>query len=274
MNHPLKVFYPLGGKHIITLWWTHDEQNQVAISRNQKSMDAMIHHIICKHEDCKIKQSYEVEIVAPSKYLCDLATAHQLQKNVKLFFEMVAAQMRKAIKANYKIPPIFSKCHKWESAYDEQGQYEKDDPHHYSCRNCEQKITLSSLSKEEFYHLFHREWNKWFEHKWSDNPKEVYSLAEMAKDDDVLWGAYSNNGYHCRGVVLSEVIPDNTKTILFYYRNPISLSVLEYEEFQTKKEAQRVLLRAQKSKDWEDRIELEMKQEIEKALSVFDKIKR
>lgn len=271
MPHPLKVYYPFGGKHIITLWWTHNEQNQIAISPNQNSMESMLHCFLDKYEDCDIKESYEVEIVAPSKSLCDRAEANKLQENIKLFFEMVARQIGEAYKAKYKIPPIFTKCSKWESDYEDNGQTEKDDLSHYSCRNCTERIALSSLTKEEFYHLFYDEWNKLFPRNKYRDEKAIYSRAETAKDDDVLWGAYSNFGHHCRGIALSEVIPDYTNTIQFYYRNPITISVLGYQKIQKEKAQQRALLRKQWDQEHSLRIDFERKQKIEKTLSIFNK---
>ncbi len=270
MDHPLKVYYPYGGKHIITLWWTHNEQNHIAIARSQSAMDIMIRRFMDKYEDCTVKESYEVEIVAPSVKLCIVATDNKLQQEIDNFSNVVAETMFQVWKSGYKLPSLFSLCTKWEYKYPDSTYQssEEDDVEHFCCKNCHRRIRLTSLTPDQLYNIYHDRWAETDSRK-SFNDKSLYSNAEPAGDDEEIWGAYPDFGHHNYGITLSEVRIDNTEPILFYFRKLNTLSILEYQKLQEEKKKQKIEAR----KLWEKKRMASIKEAenrmIEKVLSIF-----
>lgn len=269
MEHPLKVYYPFGGKHIITIWWTRNEQNHIAIARNLSAMDFMLNCFMDKYPDCTVKESYEVEMVAPSDKLCSMATSLKYMEDVRGFFEEFTHTMYEAWKEGYILPSIFNICNNWSCVYDDSSLSESKDKEHIHCKNCNRKITLNSITKEQFYEYYYSKWISLFSPRAFRDKNATYSLAEQAKDDEVIWGAYTNDGYHNSGVTISKVFQSNTEAILFYFRKLNNLSTLGYQKLQKEKEKQRIEARKLWEKEHLANIAAHKKQSIEKALSIF-----
>lgn len=270
MEHPLKVYYPFGGKHIITIWWTRNEQNHVAIARNLSAMDFMLNCFIDKYPDCIVKESYEVEMVSPSEKLCNGAAYLKYKEDVDIFFDQFAYSMHEALEEGYSLPSIFNVCTNWICAYDDSSLSESQDKEHRYCKNCHYKITLSFLTKEQFYESYYSKWIVACPPRVIRDKNAGYSLAEPAKDDEVIWGAYTNFGHHNTGVTISKVIQSNTEAILFYFRKLNYLSILGYQKLQKEKEKQRSESRKLWEKEHLASIKAHKKQNIEEALSIFN----
>jgi len=234
-GHPLKVYYPHGGRHFIAVWWTHNEQNQIVVAKSLSAIDQTINNLIKENSDFEIKEILEVDIVSPPTKLCDLAKKEIKKRLADEFFQSVTYYIYNMVEDKVEIPEIFKICNKWKPT--RKYANKKDDPNHYECSNCFRKISLKNLSIEEFYDKYHSGWNELLKipiYKDYDD-KSCYSRAKNANSKMELWSACPHFGHHCKGVQLRLVdqTPDeyiDTNSVLFYFHKIKEIDNSKYQE--------------------------------------------
>lgn len=238
-GHPLKVYFPHGGKHFIAVWWTHDEQNQIVVAKSMPALEKTLNIAISKNSDFEIKEILEVDIVSPPDELCEVAKKEARKRLVNEFFQTITYYIDDMIENKIQIPEIFKICDKWKSTRKDTNK--KNDPNHYECGNCFRKISLKNLSVEEFYEKYHLGWdnllkvpfNKKFE---ISDDGDFFSRAKNANSKMELWSACPHFGHHCKGVELRFVDQNpndeyiNTNSVLFYFHKIKEINNSKYQE--------------------------------------------
>lgn len=201
LNHPLRVVYPYGGKHFLLHYHTDSDQGHVILAKSTPSINKVFKSIIENtDEDIKIFSFYEIDIVAPSEELCDLAVKEQHLQDVEDFKNEIGFSLLEAIKRGKELPLNFKKCTNFISSRGYLDSSIEED--HYDCVNCGGVITHSFLAPKEFYDKYAKSW-------YLLNPKRiniakewVYSKAGSSSDNNNIWIANPDFGHHQSGINL------------------------------------------------------------------------
>jgi hypothetical protein len=220
MDHPLKVYFPHGGKHFVAQFWTHNEQNQIVVARSLSALDRTLNLLIEEDCDLQVNEILEVNIVSPPESLCEMAKIEARRILTSQFFKLITFYIKELVDNKFEMPKAFKPCPKWETEYKDISR--KDDKNHLFCKNCYEKIALNALSPEEFYEKYHSKWESIFENrKPFVNELAVYSYAGSSTAKDELWYVDSDFGHHSSGVRFRLVdMADkcvNTYPVLFYF---------------------------------------------------------
>ncbi len=276
-DHPLKVYYPHGGKHFIAIWWTHDEQNQIVVAKSMSALEKTLNIAIQKNYDFEIKEMFEIDIVSPPDSLCALAKKKARENEVQSFFQRVVFEIKDLNENNIQIPEIFGICNRWKS--NRKGLLKKDDPKHFECKNCNDGILLKTLSLEEFYEKYYAGWDdllnvpKQMAYK---DEKALYSRADTATSGLQLWCVEPRFGHHFSGILIcttdQNISPDSyigTDSVLFYFHKYKEIDNSKYKqiikEIKDKREEKEKLslVRFQKNR------KKEKEKQIQKILNYF-----
>lgn len=232
MEHPLKVIYPYGGQHYALYWWTYDERGHIAIARSERSLLRTAEAIFDKHPDAEIKQMLLIDIVAPSDRMCQEAVEASYKNKVFHFHSEITSRIKELLEKNIDIDSkFFAKCEVYQPDDPEYETEEYNKNYHYECKNCRNCIRLIGITPNELYDRFNVQWKELSE---SENlyvlkyrptifeKLEMYSRADKAQDDEILWAASPNFGHHSDGLYPVEIT--ETKHLLnrlptFYFRN-------------------------------------------------------
>lgn len=220
-DHPLKVYFPHGGKYFIAIWWTHDEQHQIVVAKSLSALENTLNIAINRNSDFEVKEMFEVDIVAPPVDFCQIKKEKLQKTKVIEFFNDVVWNISANLDGKKEqYPEIFEPCSKWKKKYSSFSK--KEDTEHYYCDNCTSGIKLKSLSKDDFYQKYYDQYNQIlpFPPREHVDSKVLYSNALPAKDLKNLWLAYPSFGHHARGVELmkAKAIQDcDMYACLFYF---------------------------------------------------------
>lgn len=261
MNHPLKVLYTGGGIHYMLSWKCHDKQNCIAIAKNKEAINTIAKVIIKKHhyDDLEFNSYEKIDIVAPPKEFCDIATSLKKKKDSETFFISVVSHV--SFMQLTELPEVFESCNHYDYKYKEYlHKYSTKDKFimrqdHIDCLNCYNKISIK-IDKGMFYDLYQESFDKEFYKKVSpfdnEDKKYKYSGAREALASDNISCMYTG---HRNGISLNiDSFNDYNAPVensLFYY---ISLETLdtnffikEFEKYQnTKKEFDNEMLLVRK----------------------------
>lgn len=271
-DHPLKVFYPYGGRHFIAVWWTHDEQNQIVVAKSLNALDKTLNIAIENNSDIELKEMWEVEIVAPPDKLCQIAKAEARKIEVNDFFRSIVGYLNELLENEIPIPEMFKVCDRWEN--DDLSMKEENDEHHWNCKNCVEKFSLKSLTLDEFYDKYNSNWNAMHNVPKYAESKALYGLAGTANENDELWCAEPQFGHHCNGTSLSIVSQDpedyiNTSSVLFYFHKIKEVDCSKYnqtiDEIKNKIKEKELLRREQYGKNFQK----EKEKRFQKILDFF-----
>lgn len=219
MDHPLKVYFPHGGKHFIAQFWSHNKQNQIVVAKSLSALDRTLNLLIEKDYDLQVKEIFEVDIVSPPKSLCEIAKVEARKIQVEEFYKLITFYVKELVDNKKQLPDIFEICSKWKPYHND---VSKDDKYcHFYCKNCYEKIALKNLSLEEFYEKYHAKWQSVFDNqKRFVDERAVYSYADTAYKSE-LWYVNPNFGHHSSGATIRLVedpsVYINTSPVLFYF---------------------------------------------------------
>lgn len=239
-SHPLKVYYPFGGRHFILRWYNYNRQHSIILARSVEQIQLILSTILDKNFDILIKEGYEINIVAPPISLCEKATILANRELVNQFMREVCFFMKNNVMdKNQQMPSLFMPCNSWSPKKyfytDDNGSeveyisnnYEEDDPDHYDCANCELCVKVIGITPDELYDEYHDSWNKTYDtinprtiisnNNQKIYPKAMYSKALTALSEEDLMFANTDFGPHRNGVCLDKVCPKNIDDILFYF---------------------------------------------------------
>lgn len=271
---PLKVYYPLGGKHFLLNWYTDYDRGHVLLARSEAAIkNAFDRHVL--DEVPEVKAYCEIEIVAPSKKMCREAAERAYHADVDNFMNQVTWRLREVLKKHGALP-FFAPCNKFESETSHL-HGDGDDAHedreldeHYDCKNCTEGIRLVGLTKEEF---FDRHAERWVlemdDFRGYEDPKRLVSLAEQAGDDEVLYMALGDYGHHQNGIYLSTEPGWRREDVLFYYRLVRDLDKSSYVAQVDALIEKRRQEEEKKTSEHREEASTEHDQEIEKTLAFF-----
>lgn len=228
-------------------WWTYNERGHVILARSERTMQETFARVLDEHSNAEIKSFFEIEVVAPSKFLIDLYSKYDYQDKVQSFKDDIRWRLKEMIEADRPLPAQFKKCPGFEhedglSADPDDLKWDAD--YHRNCKHCYGRIVFG-MTDEEMYELYGKRWSeselsrpKSFGHREAENPsryKREPSRAEQATDDETLWCAVGMFGHHSTGITLVEVeqkVPENfnlrpeyLSNALFFYRQ---LSVVDF----------------------------------------------
>lgn len=289
-RHPLKVYYPYGGRHFVLRWHTHNTQHSIIIVRNPIQLSQILNRILDKNLDIEIREGYEVNIVAPPVSLCENAMVLANRELVTEFTREVCCYMKyNVLDKGRKMPPLFLHCDSWAPKkhyyIDSNGTEiehiedtsENDDPKHYDCANCELRVKLSGITTDKFYDLYH---DIWHEHlalsalrmengNQKPYPKAQYSQALIAPSEEGLMFASPEFGNHRQGVYFDKVAR-NTHEVLFYFYPLSKIDTTKFVDFvnQMNEEAKR--FSKEKSRIQKEKLELERRTQVDKLIAIFN----
>lgn len=230
-DHPLKVYYPLGGVHYILRWWKYNEQHQVLMAKSQQSLENLAIQVIKNDFDCKLKEYFQVEMVSPPKFYALKAKIQKYEQDVLNFMMQVSWQMKEVIKSGRKIPDLFEICQNY---YDPDGGSFEEDENHICCKNCFEGLRLNNVSSQEFYEKYIEEWTKLFDYSPSPSSEGFYSQGREVKPDEILWEAQADLGHHCEGIEFAKVDFEYVNLnlpILFYFVKIKDVDLSNLEKF-------------------------------------------
>ena len=272
-DHPLKVYYPHGGKHFIATWWTHDEQNQIIVAKSLKALEKTLSVTIDRYPDFEVKEMWEVEIVAPPEDFCQTKKEKLRKTQVEEFFRNVVYSFSYQLGIKDLLPEVFQPCSRWKKPYKESDSSSLNDPQHRNCGNCVDGIKLRLLSKEEFYEKYHEQYEKTirFNRTFVDT-KALYSKASPAVDLNDLWLVSTEFGHHSYGARLMKV--KETKNydmyeclFYFYKRNEIDIS--KYKLLSEKLKEENKKLREEAMNKTREKYKKEQEERVQKILDIF-----
>jgi hypothetical protein len=272
----IKVYYPHGGKHFLLHWYCYDERGNIFLARREENIKPAVISISEKYPDAEIRGYYEIEIVAPSKFLCTMAELAVLKEERDIFYYEVLSRLRHVIKAGKALPPPFEVCSNYETDEEDEVRNEWDIESHYFCKNCKDTIKLTGTSKEELFEKYGKAWRELYPWQKYIDPRKVPSQAEIAKDDEKELYFVDASSFGQAGLTLDKIdIPEQyppahwIDQALFFYRK---VREIETTELQTILDQRKKLLEQQqkrKDKESDEKRKKYEAEQIEKTISFF-----
>lgn len=215
-DHPIKVYYPFGGKMLMLHWYTDGDRGHVALAPTEDKLRAIARRVFEEHvSEVSIKSVCEIDIVAPSERLLVAAAMHNDKDRIEDFRRELTIEMRVAMDAGKTLPEPFAACddYAFSSEEDRVGYTPDDDTreyyldHHVGCMNCDMRVRLIGMTPRELYEKHHDRWRaahpvKTYHVK--GRPERAASRANTATNNN-LWFAGADFGHHNKGVYLREI---------------------------------------------------------------------
>jgi hypothetical protein len=208
----IPVDYPHGGRRLLLRWWTDHDRGHVIIAKSRNALLATACRVFHDNPDAEIKDALDVEIVAPSKRLEQLAVICIRREEVFNFHYMVCVHVDAAGKAGFSLPSPFARCETFESGDEESSPDSWARDNHFGCRHCRARVRLVGLTPEELFDRYAADWAEVRPGRAPDvrvhrqaGAMRYVSHAEPARDDEPLWWVRKNFGHHAGGVEFEEV---------------------------------------------------------------------
>jgi hypothetical protein len=206
---PFEVYNPSAGRTFMLHWWTEHDRGHVAFASTRQALLDVARGVFEMEPNAKTKAILEIEFVAPSDRMNQIAAKYDYQDRVESLFHDFMSRITEAASAGLAVPPPFYVCEKYEPEEEAKEDDDWMEDCHYSCTNCTSKIRLVGMTKEDLYVNFYDDWSATKPHenypKRKGQPSRVVSCARKASDDEPLWYARANFGHHQGGVELHEV---------------------------------------------------------------------
>jgi hypothetical protein len=242
MNHVLKVYNPNAGKYYLLQWWSHNEQCHIIVAPSEKSLSLTANKIFSsqKFSDIKIRGYFEIEMAAPPKELCDLATTNARNEAIIEFQQKISGRLEDLSSLGFSLPECFVECDSYcplEKDFDSEYAASKYAIQgHWGCTNCINKFKLVGMTSSEFYDKYIVSWNEYTKPVHiSQSIEPTYSKATLAPSTDNLMIAFADFGNHCGGVMLENISSIDIaylhhKNVLFYYFQLKELDSTPFEQ--------------------------------------------
>jgi hypothetical protein len=205
---PFEVYNPLAGRWFVLHWWTNSERGHLAFASTGEALKHVAAGIFKENPDAVVKAIIEIEVVAPTDRMSEIAEKHDVREKADALYYDVFGRLAEARDAGKKLPPQFVKCAK----YEPHEGVDKDEwaaSKHYGCNNCHNGICMVGMTKGDLYAKYHDEWVETYAKQRhvsrKGHPERMPSKAEKAVDGEKLWFAHANFGHHAGGVELHEV---------------------------------------------------------------------
>jgi hypothetical protein len=247
----MKVLFPYGGKFLALHWWTESSRGHLVLSPNVRALYTVADRVFDRNPWAQIKGIYEIEIVAPSKRLHELALKLQTREQTDRFHSDLVLQMREVSKLGMALPAPFAVCTKYE-AQKGRGPSKGEDSdsreyrlkYHDGCRHCSYGIRLIGTSPSD---LHKEHYDRWLSVNpgYSVNSTLKRSRAAPASDSERLWFAYADFNHHAAGLDLRKVVYSHMKTwtspdylsdrVLFFFRRLRDLDAVPMQDLLSEK---------------------------------------
>lgn len=276
---PLRVYYPLGGRVLLLHWWTDDDRGHVVLAPSERALLATAKRVFDANPEAGIRFYADVEIVAPSKSICEQIARRERERTIGSFKYEMTGRMFEAAEAGHALPWPFAMC----LAYDRYPSrsatrltmdpevIEHDKSTHYACRNCTNQIALA-MSPEEFYERYAPGWcahDPGYQPPPPD-PRRAPSRGRVANDGEELYAAVADFGHHAEGVVLTDAEAElDPARILFFYSLIVKRDCAPLQAMLDNALAATKAARAQKSSRWKEERERETRERIERDVAFF-----
>ena len=211
IKHALLVHMPLGGKRFMLRWYTDDDRGHLILAPTIRSMGHVSTRIFAHHEDAQITDYCEIEIVGPSRRMCELAAEHNLREQIHMFHREVVTAIQAVVKAGHPIPRPFVACTRYRPSEDVTvDAWAKE--RHYGCANCVDTLRLvAGLTPSGLYETYYDAWYKarpngqlWNEHSRPSTLQPSRAPAASNRGGR-LWYASAEFGPHAQGIHLDKV---------------------------------------------------------------------
>jgi hypothetical protein len=211
---PLLCALPMAGRRCLLHWWTGWKQGQVILAADEAQMAALARAAAAQHADAKLREACEIDLVAPSRRMQDLAAWYHRREEVAWFHQEVAGRMKEALAAGLALPAPFARCteYRGRDGCDKDVDAERE---HWWCANCRNGIRLAGTTPAEFHDAWRARWEAAFPPEPEPEPRVRRRPSEAlpAGDDEPVWHARADFGHHQEGVVLEEVqLPGEPQT--------------------------------------------------------------
>jgi hypothetical protein len=267
----IKVYYPHEGKKFLLEWYTYNERSHIVLADTERSMMETA-KTVCIKMGAEVRESFALEIVSPSEQFTALKAARDHKDAVDGFLVEAASNFRQLIDKDIPLPAPFKKCDEYVDQDNDPDPAEDDwkETSHYSCKNCEQRVQLIGMSKEELYDKYQPKWLAL--HPRYVDTKLVESKAAIANDDDELWVVSSGGfGHHGSGIAFDKAEIDGgmIDSPLFFFKrlhdlDTSSLKTLLVDEKERNKRGQ-----ARREDDRRARFEADEKKRIDDLIALF-----
>ena len=232
MEHPLKGYFPnLTGRYLLLQLRTHNKQWQIILAKNEYSLLHAAQRIFEREvsDRCCVGDLFEIDIVSPPDYFCDLAAKKDREGCADDFFRQVTFTFYHSKVKN--LPKQFTICNDFVYKYGDNPNDSEIEFHQESCQNCSYKMKLSNLTKDEFYDSFYEKWEA-VNHvkKYIKNgfcPR--YSVAEKSNDLTGIYGI-STSGMNSGAETQLLTETDFIWPSLFYFKKVREINNEQYKK--------------------------------------------
>lgn len=156
---PFEVWNPFSGRWFVFHWWTDHDRGHLAFASTEDGLLDVATNVFQKEPYAECKGVLEIEVVAPSDLMSQIANKHDLEEEVMHFSYEIFGQLAYARDAGKTLPSMFVTCPKYqpeEDVTDDDWAREK----HYGCQNCMNGISLVGMTKVELHARFYDDWEK------------------------------------------------------------------------------------------------------------------
>ena len=271
MEHPLKVYFPnLTGRYFLLQFKTHNKQWQIILAKNEYSLLHTAQRIFEREvsDNCCVGGLFEIDIVSPPDYFCDLAAKKDREDRVNDFFRQVTFTFYHSKVKN--LPKQFTKCNDFVYKYNDEPNGDEIEFHQELCQNCSYKMKLDNLTKYEFYDQFYEKWQNINEYKKyvqnSSYPR--YSMAEKTNDLTGIYGiSTSGMNFGNETQLLTET--DFIWPSLFYFKKTKEINNEQYKKLLKDIESDYKKREAEKRISYKEDYTRKENERLQKILDIF-----
>jgi len=122
-KYPLPVKFPgLAGKHLLLVWWTHNEQNRALVTKSVAAMDKAFQAYLDsdRYSEAEPRRLYEVDIVSPPLKLQQKYARAKQEREKEIFGNWVGEtcagfdhDVKKWKKDPVPLPPGVTRCNEY-----------------------------------------------------------------------------------------------------------------------------------------------------------------
>lgn len=210
MEHPLKVYFPHGGRYQLLFWYTEWTQDRLILAKSYDSVLLAVKRLVPKHPDIEIRHMFDVEIVAPPEDMCLRAAVEVKKKEIDDFIRHISYEL---CSIGNPLPPQFTPCRR--------KMNDSPDNDHWDCVKCYNGFCLVGMTPEEFYERYHAMWLDAFPQHEPRLNEGVYSQGRISdgKNLFVVFPGGMQSGVSFENVKSKRIGPIQS-TVLFYYTDP------------------------------------------------------
>ncbi len=260
-EYQLHTVHPFAGFFFGLVWWSHDKQNQIILSRTWDNLVKLWEGVFKRCDDIpEPKQLWKMQMVSPPEEWVQGWREWQFASDVDSARNMLCVQIRHVHKQSVIDFPNIAPCPGYVSRWGEE-ETEPVKENHVGCKNCHEGLVIT-IPDEELIQLV-----EFWGAPWRSRDGKTYMLPDrnrmVADPDHALFVAKPDPGHHCRGSIIEECTAESIK----YLHSPM-LFFFQGEDLDIPKEL------LQSGKKLKRQLEAEEKERNEKFKKERDKEKK